>query len=380
MKAILIDDEQPMLDELRFWLGKHPDVEIMAVFTQPRLAVEYVKERITDKLTLPDVVFLDIEMPQSNGLGTAGEIQSLHPDIIIVFVTAHGSYALKSFQVHPLDYLLKPIQGAKIEATLKYIRKQLELLEARPGDIEKPPLCINCFGRFQLSLANSEGEIKWGTRRVKELFMYLIDCREVPATHNDLLTAVFGRSKGKNNDNNLYVTIHKLRQLLHRIDPEGAYLRLNNDMVLEIAPGICDYTDFMEFARNNMVINSQNAEAAAVALQQCCERYLPELYVPWADETANMVEIEYERIALGLAAVYINSADYAGAEVLLLNLIARNPLSEEGFIALLDIYIKIERTQDYGPVYEQYTRMLKTEFNENPPEEYRRYYKNLPQA
>lgn len=272
------------------------------------------------------------------------------------------------------------MQESKIETTLKYIRKQLQLLEARPRDVKKPPMCINCFGRFQLLLANSEGEIKWGTRRVKDLFLYLIDCGEVPATHNDLLTAVFGRSKGKNNDNNLYVTIHKLRQLLHKIDPEGAYLRLNNDMVLKIAPGICDYTDFMEFVRDNMVINSHNSTTAAAALQLCCGRYLPELYEPWADETANMVEIEYERIALGLVTVYINSDNYAEAEALLLNLIARNPLSEEGFTNLLDIYIKIKRNQDFGPVYEQYTRMLKKEFGENPPGKYRLHYQTLPQA
>ncbi|HCF49016.1 MAG TPA: hypothetical protein DER60_01955, partial [Syntrophomonas sp.] len=102
--------------------------------------------------------------------------------------------------------------------------------------------------------------------------------------------------------------------------------------------------------------------------------YLQDVDYDWAEQTANIVELEYERIALGLARFYLGNSDYQPAETVLLELVARNPISEEGFTLLLDVYIKNDKKQDYILIYEQYTDMLKRELLEEPPEKYTRYY------
>lgn len=379
MRAMLIDDEQLMLDDLLYWLNKYPDIQVIGTFTQPEQAIDRIKGIISDGLDLPDVIFLDIEMPPANGLEVAKEIRDHHPDVILVFVTAHSSYALKSFAVHPLDYLLKPLQESKVAETLNYIRHQLQLLKSQPSNDDKP-LQINCFGHFHVSFSDNHNEIKWGTRRVKELLLYLIDRGETTVTRNEMLHALFGSHRSKKSENNLYVTVHKLRQLLHNTDPEGQHLRLTGDIVLEIAPGICDFTDFMSFARQNTVINSQNAEEAHAILKVCHGTYLADMDYPWADENINTVEIEYERIALGLAAVYVGMAKHEQAEEVLLNLIARNPLSEEGFTCLLDIYMLNKQPNEFIPIFEQYARILDRELDETPPQKYLIYYRDISNA
>lgn len=373
MKIMLVDDEQPMLDEISYLLGKYADVQVLAAFLHPLRAVAFIEESIAQGDSLPDAVFMDIDMPQINGLETALKLQVLHPSILIVFVTAYSSYALESFQVHPLDYLLKPVKESQFNQTIEYIRKQVQLLQYNHEN-RKKSMYIKCFGCFQIDLPHEE-EIKWGTRRVKELFMYLIDRDETPATHNELITAVFGGVNDRKTANNLYVTIYKLRQLLQRIDPNQEYLRLKPDMVLKVVPGVCDYTDFMRFARQNPLIHSDNAQAAAAVLKLCRGSYLPDIDSSWSEQTASAVEVEYERIALGLALFYVNAGRSPEAEKVLLNLIVRNPLSEEGYTSLLDIYILNNNRQDYVLIYQQYINMLKKELNVKPPVKYSSYHK-----
>jgi two-component SAPR family response regulator len=374
MKVMLVDDEQPMLNELAYWLGKYPDVEILAAFTRPLQAVGDIKARLAAGLELPEVVFLDMEMPQSNGLETARSIQTLHPDIIVIYVTAHSSYALQSFDVHPLDYLLKPLQASRFEVAMKHIRKQFQLLQTCPQDTPKK-LYVKCFGSFQLLLPDN-AEVKWGTKRVKDLFLYLINRGEVPASHHELINAVFGSGDSKHNTSNLYVTIHKLRKLLQHLDPNGECLRLKSGVVLEIAPGVCDYTDFVKFSEQNPIINPHNADVAAAVLKTCRGVYLSDLDYPWVDQSTHEVEMEYERIALALANFYLNLNACLKAEKLLLDLLARNPLSEDGFNILLDMYIKNNQPRDFGVIYEQYALMLKKELGEEPPLKYSLYHAN----
>lgn len=57
----------------------------------------------------PDVVFLDVEMPEISGIEVAEKLQSALPDVRIIFVTAYDEYAVKAFELHALDYILKPL-------------------------------------------------------------------------------------------------------------------------------------------------------------------------------------------------------------------------------------------------------------------------------
>jgi two-component system LytT family response regulator len=129
MKAILIDDEKNALEMLEWMLQKNcPEVEIIAMCDSPLDGLEKIKS------LKPDVIFLDIEMPQLNGFDLLDRLGKHESDVI--FTTAYNQFAIKAFKVCALDYLLKPIDPEDLKAAVqkaankknKMSQEQLDLL------------------------------------------------------------------------------------------------------------------------------------------------------------------------------------------------------------------------------------------------------------
>lgn len=117
--TLIIDDEQPAIDELRYQLGKYlPTPQIFAL-NNPQQAIKYIKEKNIS------LVFLDINMPFISGIDLANEILNFNSKILIVFVTAYDEYAVKAFELNALDYLLKPIDPQRLQATITKIKNQI---------------------------------------------------------------------------------------------------------------------------------------------------------------------------------------------------------------------------------------------------------------
>lgn len=120
MRVIIVDDEPLARRGLRFRLEEHDDIEIVTECATGKDAVADIVHH------LPDVVFLDIQMPELNGFEV---VEMLHSKLkklpIILFVTAYDEYALKAFEVHALDYLLKPADDERISEALKRVRESI---------------------------------------------------------------------------------------------------------------------------------------------------------------------------------------------------------------------------------------------------------------
>ncbi|MCI0491190.1 MAG: LytTR family DNA-binding domain-containing protein [Blastocatellia bacterium] len=119
IKVLIVDDEVIARERVRRFLSAESDTEVIGECRNGREAVAAIK-----KLD-PDLVFLDIQMPQMNGFEV---LTSLGPENIpaVVFVTAYDQYALRAFEVHALDYLLKPFNQERFRQSLNHVRKQLE--------------------------------------------------------------------------------------------------------------------------------------------------------------------------------------------------------------------------------------------------------------
>jgi two-component system LytT family response regulator len=110
MKAVLVDDEQLARLELRRLLRAHPEIEIVGEAKDGDEALLLIREY------LPEVLFLDIQMPGMTGFDLLEKIESGLPDVI--FTTAYDQHAIRAFQVNALDYLLKPIAPDRLKASL----------------------------------------------------------------------------------------------------------------------------------------------------------------------------------------------------------------------------------------------------------------------
>jgi len=118
IRTILVDDEPLAIQGLALRLEAHPDVEIVATCQNGREAIRAIK---THK---PDLVFLDIQMPGFDGFSVVQGLMEVEPPLF-VFVTAYSDYALKAFDAHAVDYLMKPVEDDRLAGTLDRVRQRL---------------------------------------------------------------------------------------------------------------------------------------------------------------------------------------------------------------------------------------------------------------
>src|SRR5437773_10781868 len=119
IRALIVDDEALARERVRTLLAAAPGVTVIRECTGGREAVEAVIEY------QPDLVFLDVQMPDLDGFQVLEAVGDDPPLPTVVFVTAYDEYALRAFDVHAVDYLLKPIEPERFARTLARVRETL---------------------------------------------------------------------------------------------------------------------------------------------------------------------------------------------------------------------------------------------------------------
>lgn len=120
MRVMVVDDERPARDELCYLLRQIAGVEIVAqAATGEETMKQFQKHR-------PEVIFLDIQMPDASGVDVARELIQLGFSPAIVFATAYDQYAIDAFDVNAVDYLLKPFHEDRLAETMGRLKKRLE--------------------------------------------------------------------------------------------------------------------------------------------------------------------------------------------------------------------------------------------------------------
>jgi two-component system LytT family response regulator len=125
LTVVVVDDEAPARSLLREYLSAHPDVTVSGECANGFEAVKTIAE------ARPDVVFLDVQMPKLDGFEV---LELLDPGPVVVFCTAYDEYALRAFEVHAADYLLKPFGRERLAEALTRVRSRL----AEPARAERP--------------------------------------------------------------------------------------------------------------------------------------------------------------------------------------------------------------------------------------------------
>lgn len=133
MNVVIVDDEHLAIEELVFQLSLFDYIQISSTFMDSEKAYDYIMGNEID------IVFLDIQMPGTNGLKFAKKILS-EKNVHIIFVTAFTEYAVFSYELDAVDYLLKPINNARLAKALEKVN--LSGLRQRPQKVMKDFLLI----------------------------------------------------------------------------------------------------------------------------------------------------------------------------------------------------------------------------------------------
>ncbi|HEY3785426.1 MAG TPA: response regulator [Steroidobacteraceae bacterium] len=153
IRTILVDDEDLARRGLRVRLERSEDIDVIGECANGREAIEAI-----GRLS-PDLVFLDVQMPEASGFEV---LQAIGPHALpyVIFVTAYDQYAVHAFEVHALDYLLKPVDDRRLEAALSQARAALS--SRRDGALGRQVAqAIASWGP-----ASTAAGPRWGTDRV----------------------------------------------------------------------------------------------------------------------------------------------------------------------------------------------------------------------
>src|ERR1700719_3080733 len=131
LKAVVVDDEQLARDELGYLLGQVGGVEVIGQ------AGDGVEALATIARLQPDLVFLDVQMPGLTGFEVARRLLDAGPVSHIIFVTAFDQHAIEAFEVNAVDYLLKPVDQARLELAVGRARRRMSSDRPLGDQLEK---------------------------------------------------------------------------------------------------------------------------------------------------------------------------------------------------------------------------------------------------
>lgn len=129
IRTLIVDDELLARERLRQLLENEPEIELVGECADGQEAVAAIRKES------PDLIFLDVQMPELDGFGVLEAMTAQRPPVI-VFVTAHDKFALRAFEVHAVDYLLKPFDRERFKTALL---RALERAKHREGAGQNQP-------------------------------------------------------------------------------------------------------------------------------------------------------------------------------------------------------------------------------------------------
>ncbi|MCI0432839.1 MAG: LytTR family transcriptional regulator DNA-binding domain-containing protein [Gemmatimonadetes bacterium] len=221
IKAIVVDDERLARDTLRIRLRRDPDVELVAVCRDAVEAISAIRAHA------PDVLFLDVQMPGTDGFGVLDALD-IEPPPVVVFVTAWDTYALRAFEQHALDYLLKPFDDERFQRALERAKSRVrerrdsalarnirQLLDERYATPSTPQSDTGAARRHDRIMVKERGRF---------VFLPARELEYVRAAGNYLVLFAGGRR---------HYLRSTMNELMQRLDP-GRFLRIHRSTIVSL--------------------------------------------------------------------------------------------------------------------------------------------------
>lgn len=229
MKVMIIDDEQLAIDMFEVLLYKIGGIEIIGKFTNPHIALKTLQDLEVD------IVFLDMEMGDLHGLEFAEQLATKQPNIEVVFVTAHPQFALEAFEVNAIDYLLKPVDHNRLAKTMRKLHGRMTNKPNRTAisQTEQSDLFVQVMGEFHL-LDRERNEIKWRTRKVKELFILLWHHKESGIHRSLIIMELWPELREDRAVALMHTTIYQLRKTIRQIGFIKPIMLRNEQYILDV--------------------------------------------------------------------------------------------------------------------------------------------------
>lgn len=215
MRAIVVDDEKLACRQVKKMLQDLGKFQTIKAYTDPEEARDDAAARTTD------VAFLDIEMPEINGIDLAEALQAGNEKMRIVFITAYDDFAIRAFELNAIDYLLKPVLKSRLEKTVARLFKNGETA-SQDMQPEKETYGLECFESLKFYHIPEDGakryiSIKWRTSKARELYAYLLKEHDRFTSKETLIDTLWPGTDPAKANTQLYTTIYQIRKLMNNL-------------------------------------------------------------------------------------------------------------------------------------------------------------------
>ncbi len=206
LRVLIADDDMTMRGIMRRIVGKVEGFVLVAEAGDGQTALELVES------LKPHVVFLDVEMPEMNGVECARAIQDLDPNIIIIFATAYEGYMGDAFEVYAFDYLMKPFKVERVIQTLERARERLMMRTVPPV---KPSVAGAKAAEGRMMLRHREG-------------VTFIDYEDILLVQREERSTVIYTQDGER-----FVTSDSLSEMEERL-PKDVFFRCHKSYIINL--------------------------------------------------------------------------------------------------------------------------------------------------
>lgn len=385
MRCMIVDDEQLALDSMKKMVAELETFERLDTFLCPMEAIRAAE------VGLYDFAFLDIEMAELSGLETARCLLALQPDIAIIFVTAYREYAVEAYEINVLDYVVKPVQRARLVTTLARIRTFLAAKAPTAGntafngntsDAGKVSNAGNRpqvfgFRRLELVAAGGASSLSgWRTTKAQELFAYFVYRRGAVVPKDFLLELFWTDHDPDKSLPNLYATISIIRKQLKAISDRAKLDSVEDGYRLDLGDIVYDVEEWeRKLPANGQWLPDQVTEALE-CLAVYRGDYLEEHPYEWAEQERHRLRLVLFQHTQQLAELFVGQKAYKEAYLLFENIKKRFPLVEYGYLEMMKLGALLGDHDLVTREYELLCDRLLEELDEHPSSDVVQWYES----
>ncbi|KYG91308.1 response regulator [Metasolibacillus sp. FSL K6-0083] len=362
MRVILVDDEILPIQRLKKLLinCEIQPIEIVGEFTNPLEVLENINE------LKPDIIFADIEMPVLNGLELAEKIQEIQPDVEVVFITGYDRYAIDAFNVHAIDYMLKPVRKERLHKTMT----RLQSIYSNKLITKNNSTLLQLFGGLKVVLADGQVQaMKWRTAKAKEVFAYMVSNHEKTILRDALLEMFWEGVDVNKAVNHLYTTISTIRQTLKKYNLHDISISsplFDSGYQLQLGNVLVDVHEWRKQLKALPALSNATYEKHEEAVNAYKEHFLNDCDYIWAESEREHLKRLWLQHALELSEFYIKEQKFERAIAIEKKLQKLNIEEESHYFTLMKLYDAIGNKSAVEEQYVLLEKMLKEQLAIEP--------------